>query len=202
MAEIAVRGAYWRPAPMPRPQIVLFATTLEDRIPEDHPVRLIDEILDRLDWTDWELEYDSGHGQPPIHPKVLSKVLLFAMIRGIRSSRKIEYALHHSIDFMWLASGHTIDHSTLSNFRTKHPERLRDIYQQMVRYAVSLGAAKVAVNFHGRTNIPRDFAILGSRDCSSASCRRGNRRVDRLQLLLKLRTASFQPAVDFRENIR
>jgi transposase len=129
---------------MPRPQIVLFATTLEDRIPEDHPVRLIDEILDRLDWTDWELEYDSGHGQPPIHPKVLSKVLLFAMIRGIRSSRKIEYALHHSIDFMWLASGHTIDHSTLSNFRTKHPERLRDIYQQMVRYAVSLGAAKLS----------------------------------------------------------
>jgi len=123
---------------MLRPQIVLFATTLEDRIPEDHPVRLIDEILDRPDWTDWELEYDSGHGQPPIHLKILSKVLLFAMIRG---SRKIEDTLHHSIGFMWLASDHTIDHSTLSNFRTKHPERLRDIDQQMVRYAVSASAS-------------------------------------------------------------
>jgi len=85
---------------MPRPQIVLFATTLERSHSEDHPVRLIDKILDRLDWTDWELEYDSGHGQPPIHPKILRKVLLFAMIRGIRSSRKIEDTLHHSIDFM------------------------------------------------------------------------------------------------------
>jgi len=77
---------------MLRPQIVLFATTLEDRIPEDHPVRLIDEILDR---SDWESEYHSAQGQPPIHPKILSKVLLFAMIRGIRSSRNIEYTLHH-----------------------------------------------------------------------------------------------------------
>jgi transposase len=129
---------------MPREQITLFATTLEDRIPEDHPVRLVDEILDRLKWADWEAEYDSGHGQPPIHPKVLCKTLLFAMIRGIRSSRRIEYALKHSIDFMWLASGHTIDHSTLSIFRTKHPERLRDIYRQTVQHAVSLGAAKLS----------------------------------------------------------
>jgi len=36
---------------MLRPQIVLFATTLKDHIPEDHPVRLIDEIFDRPDWT-------------------------------------------------------------------------------------------------------------------------------------------------------
>jgi len=144
MANIQVRGAYWRPAPVPREQIALFATTLEDRIPQDHPVRLVDEILDRLDWTDWEAEYHSGQGQPPIHPKVISKVLLFSMIRGIRSSRKIEYTLNHSIDFIWLASGHTIDHSTLSTFRTKHPARLRDIYQQMVRHAFSLGAAKLS----------------------------------------------------------
>jgi len=66
------------------------------------------------------------------------------MIRGIRSSRKIEDTLHHSIDFMWLASGHTIAYSTLINFRTKYPERLRDIDQQMVRYVVSLGAAKLS----------------------------------------------------------
>jgi transposase len=129
---------------MPREQITLFATTLEDRIPGDHPVRLLDEILDRLEWGDWEKEYDSGHGQPPIHPKVLCKVLLFAMIRSIRSSRQIEYTLNHSIDFIWLASGHTIDHSTLSIFRTKHPDRLKNIYQQMVRHAVSLGAAKLS----------------------------------------------------------
>ena len=48
---------------MPREQIVLFPTALEDLIPEDHPVRLLDEILDQLDWTAWEAEllpFDCG----------------------------------------------------------------------------------------------------------------------------------------------
>ena len=46
---------------MPREQLVLFSSTLEERIPVDHPVRLLDEILDeildQLDWTDWEAAY-------------------------------------------------------------------------------------------------------------------------------------------------
>jgi transposase len=123
---------------------VLFADTLEERIPEDHPVRMLDEILSRLDWTGWEAEYHGSFGQPPIHPSVMCKVLLFGMIRRIRSSRQIEYNLRHSIDFMWLASGRTIDHSTLSEFRRNHPQQLKTLYRQMVELAVDLGVAKLA----------------------------------------------------------
>jgi transposase len=135
---------YWQDAPMPREQLVLFPQTLEDRIPEDHPVRILDEILDRLDWTDWEAEYHGSFGQPPIHPRVLAKVLLFSTIRRIRSSRQMEYNLHHSIDFMWLASGRTIDHVTLSNFRRKHTQALKGLYRKMVQLAVDLGVAKLS----------------------------------------------------------
>jgi transposase len=129
---------------MPREQLVLFTQTLEDRIPGDHPVRILDEILDRLDWTDWEAEYHGSFGQPPIHPRVLAKVLLFSTIRRIRSSRQMEYHLNHSIDFMWLASGRTIDHVTLSNFRRKHAQALKGLYRKMVQLAVSLGVAKLS----------------------------------------------------------
>ena len=52
---------YWHDAPMPRGQLVLFADTLEQRIPEDHPVRILDEILSRMDWTKWEAEYNLRH---------------------------------------------------------------------------------------------------------------------------------------------
>jgi transposase len=134
---------YWQDAPQPREQLVLFAETLEGRIPEDHPVRLLDEILSRLDWTDWESAYHGKAGQPPIHPSVMCKVLLFAMIRRIRSSRQMEYNLRHSIDFMWLASGRTIDHTTLSEFRRNNEGRLKDIYRQVVQLAVDLKVAKL-----------------------------------------------------------
>ena len=144
MSKRQPKTSYWQDAPQPREQIVLFAQTLEQRIPEDHPVRILDEILSRLDWNEWEAEYHGKFGQPPIHPSVMCKVLLFGMIRRIRSSRQIEYNLGHSIDFMWLASGRTIDHTTLSEFRRKHPEQLKDLYRQMVRLAIKLGVAKLA----------------------------------------------------------
>ena len=122
---------------------MLFSETLDGRIAEDHPVRLVDEILSQLDWTAWEAEYNGRVGQPPIHPSVMCKVLLFAMIRRIRSSRQIEYSLRHSIDFMWLASGRTIDHATLSEFRRQHPQQLRDLYRQVIQLAIKLGVAKL-----------------------------------------------------------
>lgn len=136
--------SYWQDAPLAREQIVLIQTTLDDRIPASHPVRLLDEILDEFDWTQWESKYVGNFGKPPIHPSVLCKVLLYALSRRIRSSRQIEYAVGHSIDFIWLTSGRTIDHTTLSEFRRKYGEELKGIYKQMVQLAVSMGVAKLS----------------------------------------------------------
>lgn len=144
MSKRRPKVSYWREAPMPRDQLVLFATTLEDRIPDDHPVRLLDEILDRLDWNGWEAEYHGSFGQPPIHPSVMAKALLFGLIRRIRSSRQLEYNIQHSIDFIWLVSGRSIDHVTLSEFRRKHQQQLKDLYRQMVQYAIDLKVAKLS----------------------------------------------------------
>jgi len=144
MTQKSVNGGYWQTSPLARHQILLLETCLEDRIPEDHPVRLLDEILDGLDWTTWENTYNRRIGQPPIHPKVLCSVLLFAMIRRIRSSRDIEYEIKHSIDFMWLVSGRTIDHSTISEFRRQNKAQVKDIHRQMIRVAVDMGAAQLS----------------------------------------------------------
>ena len=122
------------------------------------PVRMLDEILERLDWTDWEKTYDGRKGQPPIHPSVLCKVLLFAMTRQIRSSRAIEYAIIHSVDFMWLVSGRTIDHTTISEFRRKHGDQIKDIHRQMIRTAIDMGLARLS-----------DLCIDGSRILADAN---------------------------------
>lgn len=144
MSQRQRKAQYWQDAPMPRGQMVLIPATLEETIAADHPVRMIDEILDRMDWKHWEARYHGSFGQPPIHPSVLCKVLLFAMIRRIRSSRQMEYALKHSIDFMWLASGRHIDHVTLSKFRRAHTSELRKIFRQLVKLAIDLGVANLS----------------------------------------------------------
>lgn len=86
-----------------------------------------------------EAAFNGSRGQSPIHPSILAKTLLFAMIRRIRSSRQIQYKIKHSIDFMWLTSGRQIDHTTLSEFRRKHSDALRGIFKQMILLAINLG---------------------------------------------------------------
>ena len=83
---------YWAKPRMARDQIVLFSPTLGASISDDHPVRLLDELLRGLDWSAWEAEYDGRKGQPPIPPWVMAGVILYGLMRGIRSSRMLEYA--------------------------------------------------------------------------------------------------------------
>jgi transposase len=130
---------YWAKAPMPREQLVLIATTVDDRIPEDHPVRLYAEILEGYDWSAWESRYHGRLGQPPIHPRILAGVWLYGLRRGVRSSRRLEYMSEHNVDFMWLAQGHTPDFTTLSEFRSKFSKELKDLFRHVGRIAVAGG---------------------------------------------------------------
>ena len=95
----------WNQAPLPRDQILLFRETLGDRIPADHSVRLMAEILDELDWSSWEQCYVLVAGQPPLHPKIVAGAVLYGLTHGIRSSRRLEWACGHAVDFMWLVEG-------------------------------------------------------------------------------------------------
>jgi transposase len=129
----------WAEAPEQRLQIVLFAERLDDAVPAEHSVRLLDEILGQLDWSAWEEKYHARLGQPAIHPRVLSGILLYGLMTRIRSSRALEEALLVRLDFRWLAEGRTVDHTTLSEFRRKHSPELKNLFVQVILVARRLG---------------------------------------------------------------
>ena len=137
-----------------------------------------------MDWTEYEAAYHGSHGQPPIHPSIMSKILLFAMIRRIRSSRQIEYELKHSIDFMWLASGRKIDHTTLSEFRRKNAKGLSGIFKQMITRAINLGVANLS-----------ELCIDGTRVLADAN-RYKSWTTDRLERALKQLDAQIADALE------
>lgn len=121
----------WATAPQKREQLVMFPQRLDEAIEPGHVVRLLDEILSRIDWTGWEAEYDLTRGQPPIHPRVKAGVILYGLLTRIRSTRMLEESLRVRIDFMWLAEGRSIDHTTISKFRVKNAARLKDLFVQV-----------------------------------------------------------------------
>jgi transposase len=128
---------YWAPAPQQRDQMVLFERRLDDAIPPAHPVRLLDEILDspEIDWSPWEANYHGRLGQPPIHPSVLARVYLYGLLMRVRTSRMVEEALRVRMDFLWLAQGRTIDHTTFCQFRLKHKAALKELFKQVLMVA-------------------------------------------------------------------
>lgn len=140
----------WAQPTLSRDQLVLFATKLDDVLPPEHLVRSVDRILERVDWSSFEATYDGHIGQPPIHPRILVGVIVYGLICRIRASRKLEEALQIRVDFRWLAHGMSIDHTTLSEFRRKHPEHLRDLFVQIVLIGRELGIVQFArIGFDG-----------------------------------------------------
>ncbi len=134
---------YWAKPGLDRQQAMLFYPTLDESVSEDHPVRLLDELLRAQDWSAWEQEYNGRVGQPPIPPWVMAGVILYGLMRRTRSSRQLEYACGHNIDFMWLAEGRIIDHDTLCKFRTKFKEPLKQLFQQIARLAMRMGLIRL-----------------------------------------------------------
>jgi transposase len=134
---------YWDSPPLDRKQTRLFSPTLDAMIPQDHPVRLFDEILSQLDWQPWEARYPHSIGRPPIPPKVTASVILYGLSVGVRSSRRLEEACIVRTDFMWLTEGRAIDHSTICDFRTMFGKELKDTFRQVGRVAITLGLMRL-----------------------------------------------------------
>jgi len=134
---------YWAKGPMDRRQVALFSPTLDDVIDEDHPVRLFWEVLSAQDWTLWEARYDGHRGQPPIHPRIVAGTLLYGLSQKIRSSRALEAACQNRLDFIWLAEGRQIDHSTFCGFRNAFGRELKDLFRQIGRLAMAMGLIRL-----------------------------------------------------------
>jgi len=64
---------------------------------------------------------------------MLLKVIIYAYLRNLYSSRKIEQALGENIHFMWLSGQSTPDHNTINDFRGKRLKgHLKKIFNQVV----------------------------------------------------------------------
>lgn len=158
---------YWAKPRVPREQLLMFHPTLDAMIDEDHPARLFDEILSGMDWAEWEAQYDGRMGQPPIHPKVVASVLLYGYSLGFRSSRKLEWACTACVDFMWLAQGRIIDHSSFCDFRTRFKKALKQLFRQVGEVAMSVGLIRLnQVGLDG-TRVQADSSRHGTRSVGS-----------------------------------
>jgi len=72
-------------------QAMLLPPSLDELIGANHPVRTVASILDQIDISPIVKLHKPG-GTSSYHPRILLKVLVYAYINNIYSSRKIEDA--------------------------------------------------------------------------------------------------------------
>ncbi|NYI50967.1 transposase [Macellibacteroides fermentans] len=134
-------------------QISLFPASLDEKIPQDSPVRTINQIVDNLDITNVFDTYKGG-GTSAYHPRMMLKVILYSYLNNIYSCRKIEQALLDRVSFMWLASNQTPDHNTINRFRSSHLKNtIHQIFTQVVVMLVDMGYLSLDVIYVDGTKL-------------------------------------------------
>ena len=88
--------------PYEQHQLIFLPSSIEELVPEDHLVNVIDSIVEELDLRELYNSYGE-EGQPAYHPKMLLKILLYGYSINVRSSRKISERLKSDVFFMYLS---------------------------------------------------------------------------------------------------
>ena len=125
-------------------QDLLLPPSLRDWLPDSHLVYFVSDVVDQLDLSAIEKVYEKEwRGQPPYHPRLMVKLLVYGYCLGVRSSRKIAQRLVEDVPFRVLAAGNQPDFRTISDFRKIHLEALEQLFQQVLRLALEAGALKL-----------------------------------------------------------
>jgi len=134
-------------------QAMLLPPGLDELIVANHPVRVVDDVLSKIDIHPLVRKYKTGGGSS-YHPGMLLKVMVYAYINNIYSSRKIEEALQQNIHFMWLSGMSTPDHNTINRFRGERlKEPLKKIFTQVVQLLAAEGLLSIKELYTDGTKI-------------------------------------------------
>ncbi len=93
---------------------------METMIPADDPVRLLSAFVEGMDLSELYNTYERVR-KNQASPRQLFKIMVYAAMNGIFSSRDIETACKRDINFMFLLEGMPApDHATLARFISLH----------------------------------------------------------------------------------
>ena len=106
----------------------------EKVIPANDSVRLLDKIVEEMNTSIIFRAYKRTGRKPATNPITLLKILLYANMEGIYSSRAIESSCNRDINFIWLLNGAKApNHHEIARFRSQRlPECAEELFYELV----------------------------------------------------------------------
>jgi transposase len=129
-----------------RNQLSLQPMDLEALVADDHPVRAIWALTERLDLSEYYDEIasrGSTAGRPATDPRVMLALWLFANSEGVGSARLLERLCERDAPYRWICGGVPVNHHTLSDFRVEHGKKLDRLLTQTLAALMKQGVLKL-----------------------------------------------------------
>ncbi|MCX6646358.1 MAG: IS1182 family transposase [bacterium] len=155
-------------------EVYLLPPAVEEWVPADHPARFIRQIVESLDLDEMGFKCRKSEvGNPSFSADLMLKAWLYGLMKGIKSSRKMEAACLDSIALVWLTGNKAPDHNTFWRFYQDNKGTFKTLFRKTARIAVDSGLVGMVLH-----------AVDGTKIQALPSPVRGQRR-DKLTKLLK-----------------
>jgi transposase len=156
-----------------RSEALFYYFRLEDQVPENHLLRLIDKHISFEFVREQLKDSYSENGRPSIDPELLLRILLVGYLYGITSERKLVEELRMHLAWRWF-TGLGFDqeiphHSTFSknrHGRFEESKLFEQLFEQIVKQCVEVGLVQgkhlsvdgsfVEANASKESRIPRE----------------------------------------------
>jgi transposase len=160
----------------PRTESLFYYFRLQDQIPEDHLLRLIDRHIDFSFVREQLKDFYSPVGRPSIDPEVLLRLLLVGYLYGITSERRLLDEVRMHLAYRWFTrlgfEQEIPDHSTFSKNRHGRFRQcgvFRKVFEEIVRRCLEAGLVEgrnlavdgtlVGANASNQSRVPREKLV-------------------------------------------
>lgn len=159
-----------------RTESLFYYFRLEEQIPTDHLLRMIDGHVDFSFVREQLKDFYSPTGRPSIDPEVLLRLLLVGYLYGITSERRLMDEVRMHLAYRWftrLSFDQEIpDHSTFSknrHGRFRQSGVFREVFEQIVRLCLQAGLVEgrnlavdgtlIQANASEQSRVPREQLV-------------------------------------------
>jgi transposase len=119
---------------------------LEEHVPADHQLRLVDRFVDLSDLRRHLAGFYSPIGRPSVDPELMIRMLIVGYCYGIRSERRLCEEVHLNLAYRWFCrlglEGQVPDHSTFSknrHGRFSESDVFRHLFETVVERCIAEG---------------------------------------------------------------
>ncbi len=117
-----------------RNQIELRPTALDELLEPEHEARTVWDFVCGLDLSDFLAPIkavEGAKGRDATDPRILLALWIYATLKGVGSARQLARLCTEHVAYQWICGLVSLNHKTLSDFRSGQGEALRTLLKQV-----------------------------------------------------------------------